>query len=167
MDLQLRPLGANATHTHTPTLTLPMGGAALVRITVVTTRSLPETVLRVEIPAGARVVDPGVESWTRAATEYGTPRFPRLPVLDGNLRGSTLWLHLDALEPGIHEHHLALQATTGGSFRCAPATLLRAADSTPLTTAESCRSLVVTPRRRTTPKYPSHRDGRERKRLKR
>jgi hypothetical protein len=127
-------------------LRLGPGASAVGRIAVVTNRSLPETVLRIPIPAGARVVDPGLRRWSEAPRSYGTARFPRLPVLDANVRGAALWLHLEALEPGLYEHQLAIGATTAGRFGCAPSVLQRATDGTLLTTSGPCQPLRVSPR---------------------
>lgn len=126
-------------------LRLAVGQNGVGRVTVMTTRSIPSTVLRVPVPAGCEVVDPGYPRLDEPSRASHWLRFPRLPVLDATLRGNVLWLYLRALPPGIHEHRLVIQATAAGRFGCSKATLRRAADDRQLTHADRCQPLRVTP----------------------
>lgn len=141
LSVQLTPAGAGAHAAPTPgkPLALTVGANAIGRVTLVTNRSIPATVLRVPIPAGCDVVDPGYPR-PEQSTHH---RFPPPPILDATVRDGVLRLHLADLPPGIHEHRLVIQATAAGRFGCAPATLHRGTDERLLARAARCRPLRV------------------------
>ncbi len=139
VSVRLTPAGQHKTVTGSKPLPLKVGANAIGRVTLVTTRSIPSTVLRVPIPAGCDVVDPGYPRLARG----GNHRFPPPPILDATVRDGVLRLHLADLPPGIHEHRLVIQATTAGRFGCAPATLRRSTDERLLARAARCRPLRV------------------------
>ena len=142
LSVHLTPTGAGA-HTAPPPpgrpLALEVGANAIGRVILVTNRSIPATVLRVPIPAGCDVVDPGYPRPDKGTRH----RFPPPPILDATVRDGVLRLHLADLPPGIHEHRLVIQATAAGRFGCAPATLRRGTDERLLARAARCRPLRV------------------------
>ncbi|MDX9999815.1 MAG: MG2 domain-containing protein [Polyangia bacterium] len=125
------------------TASLAVGETAVGRITLVTTASLGESRLKVPIPAGARLVDPG---WPVHSSEQPKPpwrRFPALPVLGLTQQGDSLFLQLDAIPPGIHEYRWVIQATMDGHYRCDSATLRRASNDSLLALAAPCETLRI------------------------
>ena len=139
LSVQLTPAGGRATPAPGKPLGLRLGANAIGRVTIVTTRSIPATVLRVPIPAGCDVVDPGHPRLEKGRHH----RFPPPPILDATVRDGVLELHLADLPPGIHEHRLVIQTTSAGRFGCAPATLHRSTDERLLARAARCRPLRV------------------------
>ncbi len=140
LSMELTPAGIRATRLPGKPLALRVGANAIGRVTLVTTRSIPATVLRVPIPAGCDVVDSGYPRLEPGLHH----RFEPLPILDATVRDGVLSLHLPDLPPGIHEHRLVIQATSAGRFGCAPATLHRPTDERLLARAARCRPLRIT-----------------------
>jgi hypothetical protein len=155
LSVQLTPAGARTAPAPGKPLHLRVGANAIGRVTLVTTRSIPATVLQVPIPAGCDVVDPGYPR-----LEQGTRhRFPPLPILDATVRDGVLRLHLAELPPGIHEHRLVIQSTAAGRFGCTPATLHRGTDERLLARAARCRTLRVRARFRVQKPTPRRADA--------